>query len=122
MFNGFCRGSGQKVPDGPQEKLNVEWLFQKRGDSEVGGALMLMRQGCDDDDWYLGMRAVHQLESVPAIAVGHIEIEQNQVRLVGDEFLGGFAACCGQGDAVLLQYQYLSERMADSCVIVCQQD
>ena len=110
------------VPDSPEEKFNVERLFQERSDSILGGALMLVRQGRDDNNRHGGMGAFHQQKCVPAIAVWHIEIEQDQVRLMGYELGRGFPARRSKNDVVLLQHQYLSEHFADRCVIICQQD
>jgi hypothetical protein len=66
-FNGIS----EQVTDDLKQAGQMQRFLHERNGSEQCGALSLMGSGCDDQDGHPGRHAMHRVERLPAVLIGH---------------------------------------------------
>src|ERR1022692_3678716 len=112
----------RKALDGTHEYRNVQRFLHEGIYSHAYGFLVLIGAGGDDDDWQQRRDPVKLVKSSPAICVRHVEVEQDQVRLMLNRAGDGFDAVARFVPPIALGFQHSGHAASHGRVVIGNQN
>ena len=114
---------GQQFPYEVEQCWDIDRLFNERAHLGCLGQFALVGHAREQDNRQERIDLKQPIDTGPAISEGHVQVRQDQVKLVRvrQEPVHGFFPVHGQNDLVLLSLQELAQRFAHGQIVVRQE-